>query len=64
MEDFNAPQKRQGIDENFKKFAVDLQIDNICKLLGGEAKRYYCSDKTTEHEKIIIEFNDKQRKVE
>jgi len=45
------------IDDDFKKFAVQTQIDNICKILGGEAKHYYVSDRTTKHEKIVIEFN-------
>ena len=45
------------IDENFKKVTVEKQIDNICQILGGEAKHYYVSDRTTKHEKIVIEFN-------
>jgi len=45
------------IDEDFRKFAVQTQLDNICKILGGEAKHYYVSDRTTKHEKIVIEFN-------
>ena len=49
------------IDDNFKKFAVEKQLDNICKILGGEAKHYICCDRTTEHEKIVIEFNHKKK---
>ena len=45
------------IDENFKKVTVEKQIDNICQILGAEAKHYYCSDRTTKHEKIVIEYN-------
>ncbi len=45
------------IDENFKKFAVDKQLDNISKILGGEVKHYYVSDRTSQHEKIVIEYN-------
>ena len=45
------------IDEDFRKFAVKTQLDNVCKILGGEAKHYYVSDRTTKHEKIVIEFN-------
>ena len=45
------------IDENFKKFAVDKQLDNISKILGGEVKHYYVSDRTSKHEKIVIEYN-------
>ena len=45
------------IDENFKKITVEKQLDNICQILGAEAKHYYCSDRTTKHEKIVIEYN-------
>ena len=45
------------IDDNFRKVTVDKQIDNICQILGAEAKHYYCSDRTTKHEKIVIEYN-------
>ena len=49
------------IDENFKKVTVEKQIDNICQILGAEAKHYYCSDRTTQHEKIVIEYNHKKK---
>ena len=49
------------IDENFKKFAVDTQLDNICKILGGKSKHYYVSDRTTQHEKIVIEYNHQKK---
>ena len=49
------------IDEDFRKFAVKTQLDNVCKILGGEAKHYYVSDRTTKHEKIVIEFNHEQK---
>jgi hypothetical protein len=45
------------IDDNFKKFAVDKQLDNICEILGGEVKHYICCDRTTQHRKIVIEYN-------
>ena len=49
------------IDDNFRKFAVDKQLDNICKILGGEVKHFTCCDRTTEHQKIVIEYNHKQK---
>jgi hypothetical protein len=49
------------IDDNFKKFAVDKQLDNICQILGGEAKHYYVSDRTKKHEKIVIEYNHEDK---
>ena len=61
MDDFNQPQQRAGIDDNFRKFAVETQVNNICKILGGEAKHYICSDKTTTHEKIVIEYNHEKK---
>lgn len=61
MDDFNQPQQRAGIDDDFRKFAVETQVNNICKILGGEAKHYICSDKTTTHEKIVIEYNHEKK---
>ena len=61
MDDFNQPQQRAGIDDNFRKFAVETQVNNICKILGGEARYYTCCDRTTEHQKIVIEFNHKTK---
>lgn len=49
------------IDEDFKKWNVQNQIDNICKILGGEAKHYICCDRTTKHEKIVIEYNHQKK---
>ena len=61
MDDFNQPQQRVGIDDDFRKFAVETQVNNICKILGGESKHYICSDKTTTHEKIVIEYNHEKK---
>ena len=49
------------IDENFKKITVEKQLDNICQILGGEVKYYTCCDRTTEHQKIVIEYNHKKK---
>ncbi len=32
-------------------------IEQVAELLGGTAKHYTCCDRTTEHEKFVIEFN-------
>ena len=58
MKDFNTPgSNKSWMDEGFKKFAVDTQLHNVCKILGGELKHYICTDRTTTHEKIVIEYN-------
>ena len=49
------------IDDNFRKLTVEKHLDNICTILGGEVKRYICCDRTTQHEKIVIEFNHKKK---
>jgi hypothetical protein len=49
------------IDDNFKKFAVDKQLDNICEILGGEVKHYICCDRTTQYRKIVIEYNHSKK---
>ncbi len=62
MNDFNLPgSNKSQLDDKTKKFAVDIQLNNICKILGGEVKHYTCCDRTTTHEKIIIEYNHKQK---
>ena len=62
MDDFNTPgSNKSWMDEGFKKFIVDYQLDNICRILGGEAKYYICSSKTTTHRKLVIEYNHENK---
>ena len=43
------------------KFALQIQLDNICRILGGEATHYICTDKKTQHQKIVIEYDHKNK---
>lgn len=43
-------------EETNKVIAANL-IESLEKLLGGKAKHYTCCDRTTQHEKIVIEYN-------
>jgi hypothetical protein len=62
MDDFNLPgSNKSQLDDETKKIVVDIQLKNITKILGGEVKHYTYCDKTTTHEKIIIEYNHKQK---
>ncbi len=36
-------------------------VEKIEELLDGKAHYYYVSDRKTHHEKIVIEFNHKQK---
>ena len=49
------------IKGDWQKYANENIVENLVKkiedLLGGEAKHYYVSDRTTKHEKIVIEYN-------
>ncbi len=36
-------------------------IENLVNLLQGKAKHYYVSDRTTKHEKIVIEYNHEEK---
>jgi len=49
------------IKGDWQKYANKNIVENLVKkiedLLGGEAKHYYVSDRTTKHEKIVIEYN-------
>jgi hypothetical protein len=63
MNDFNTPgSNKSWINDGFKKFVVEQQLSNIVNILGGELKHYIYSDKTTTHEKIVIEYNHKNKK--
>jgi hypothetical protein len=37
------------------------QLKNVTKLLGGKLSYWVCSDKYTEHRKIIIEYDAKHK---
>ena len=43
-----------------KQIAENL-VQKIEELLDGKAHYYYVSDRKTHHEKIVIEFNHKQK---
>ena len=51
--------------ENDKNFAtagvVEMQLHNVCNILGGELKHYICTNKTTTHQKIVIEYNHENK---
>ena len=49
------------IDDNFRKITVEKQLDNICEILGGKVHHFTCCDRTTEHNKIVIEYNHKPK---
>jgi hypothetical protein len=62
MKDFNTPgSNKTWMDEGFKKYITQYQLHNVVNLLGGELKHYVCSDKTTTHEKIVIEYNHNKK---
>ncbi len=62
MDDFNTPgSNKSWMDEGFKKFIVQTQLHNICQILGGEANHYICTDKKTQHQKIVIEYNHQNK---
>ena len=48
-------------EEKTNRIIADNLIENIGRLLQGEVKHYYCSDRTTKHEKIVIEFNQTKK---
>ena len=45
-------------EEETNRVIANNLIDNIGKLLNAKSVRYFsCSDKTTEHKKIVIEYD-------
>ena len=47
--------------ENDKNFALEMQLDKICRILGGEANHYICTDRKTQHQKIVITYDHKEK---
>ena len=43
------------------KVIAENLVESLEKLLGGKASHFTCCDRTTEHEKIVIEYNHKQK---
>tara|TARA_A200000159_G_scaffold144592_1_gene149647 strand:+ start:265 stop:468 length:204 start_codon:yes stop_codon:yes gene_type:complete len=66
MEEFNTPGSNKiGITPVFTDFVVNLQIDNVVKILDAEIDRcrVYNSDNRDEvHHKITITYKEKQCK--
>ena len=45
-----------------EKFAIEIQLDNICRILGGEVVKSSCLNHLGEScEKITITYNHKKR---
>ena len=49
-----------GSKETKLNIAKDL-VEKIEELLDGKAHHFYVSDRTTKHEKIVIEFNHENK---
>ena len=65
MDDFNAPgSDKIGITPVFTDFIVNLQIDNVVKILDAEIERcnVYNSDNRDEvYKKITITYKQRER---
>jgi len=62
MKDFNEPgSNKSWMDEGFKKFVIEYQLDNVVRLLGGKLTRCICTDRTTTHRKIVIEYDHQEK---
>ena len=40
---------------------ADNLVQSVAELLDGKVQYYYCSDKKTEHRKIVIEYEHKTK---
>ena len=53
--------------DTWRKFSNKSIADNLVKsvaeLLDGDVKHYICSDRTTFHEKIVIEYNHSNKDI-
>ena len=57
----NEPRIKGNWQEVTNKAIAANLVSSIEQLLGGTAKHYFCSDRTTKHEKIVIEFNHESK---
>ena len=48
-------------EEATNKVIAEKLVDSVKQLLNGKVTHYVCSDKTTTHQKIVIEYNHKQK---
>ena len=58
----NEPMIKGDWKEATNKVIADNLVKSIEQLLEGKATHYYCSDRTTYHEKIVIEYNHQSKK--
>ncbi|WDS61240.1 hypothetical protein SBM3_00161 [Synechococcus phage S-BM3] len=60
MNDFNQPGANKiGLTPVFKEFVTQLQLDNVCKILGGTLERKLSVNSKGEiSRKIIITYID------
>tara|TARA_R100000030_G_scaffold86836_1_gene70344 strand:+ start:618 stop:806 length:189 start_codon:yes stop_codon:yes gene_type:complete len=59
----NEPQIQGDWREATNKVIVDNLVKSIEQLLDGKATHHICVDRTTEHKKIVIEYNHKKKNV-
>ncbi|QPB08446.1 hypothetical protein [Synechococcus phage S-H9-2] len=57
----NEPRIKGNWREATNKAIAANLVSSIEQLLGGTASHYYVSDRTTKHEKIVIEFNHENK---
>jgi len=50
-----------GITMEINEILAKDQLENVAKLLDGKLTYWVCSDKYTEHKKIVIEYDAKKK---
>jgi hypothetical protein len=58
----NEPMIKGDWEEATNKVIADNLVKSIEQLLKGKAHYFQCSDRTTYHEKIVIEYNHQPKK--
>jgi len=61
----NVTENEPMIKGDWRKATNEQIVSNLIKkieeLLDGKAHHYYVSDRTTKHEKIVIEYNHEKK---
>ena len=56
VEEFIEDLKKFSFDGDAVSVDVNLLLEAITQALDGKLSHWYCSDKNTEHRKIVIEY--------
>jgi hypothetical protein len=61
VEEFIGDLEKFSFDEDKIAININLLLEAAAEALGGKLSHWYCSDKNTEHHKIVIEYGNTKK---